>query len=171
MPLYLAPTIYLVKVWYKNSSMRFARTTNFGIKGIDPGRVTTATISTRRIRSRFEDINRFEALQEDTDQIADIDTDVERCPQPVELKTGLIENATFRKVHRALRDQGQETNFKQARTREFRGKSFYQMNQRRRPQSSISSLRQTFKAPEPDKLYTIDEYNTTKTCGYCFKRI
>ncbi|KAL1931711.1 hypothetical protein VTP01DRAFT_9854 [Rhizomucor pusillus] len=34
------------------------------------------------------DINRFEALQEDTDQIADIDTDVERCPKPIELKTG-----------------------------------------------------------------------------------
>ncbi|KAL1930289.1 hypothetical protein VTP01DRAFT_1443 [Rhizomucor pusillus] len=47
---------------------------NAGITGIDPGRATTATISTRRIRSLFEDINRFEALQEDTDQIADIDT-------------------------------------------------------------------------------------------------
>ncbi|KAL1934702.1 hypothetical protein VTP01DRAFT_6884 [Rhizomucor pusillus] len=122
---------------------------NVGITGIDPGRVTTATISTKRIRSLFEDINRFEALQEDTDQIADIDTDVERCPKPVELKTGLIENATFRTVHRALRDQGQETNVN----------------------GSLTKLEQTLKAPEPDKLYTIDKYNTTKTCGYCFKKI
>ncbi|KAL1932676.1 hypothetical protein VTP01DRAFT_8354 [Rhizomucor pusillus] len=177
---------------------------NVGITGIDPGRVTTATISTRRIRSLFEDINRFEALQEDTDQIADIDTDVERCPKPVELKTGLIENATFRKVHRVLREQGQETNVKQARTREFREKSFYQkfgsgirkeavskepekkisvihflgswkpVNNRVKGHAcsgSLKKLEQTLKAPEPDKLYTIDEYNTTKTCGYCFKKI
>ncbi|KAL1936414.1 hypothetical protein VTP01DRAFT_548 [Rhizomucor pusillus] len=204
MPLYLAPTIYLVKVWYKNSSMSICKDNE-----TSESRVLILTVSPpqrylQRGYDLFEDINRFEALQEDTDQIVEIDTGVERCPKPVELKTGLIENASFRKVHRALRDQGQETNVKQARTREFLEKSFYQkfgsgirkeavskkpekkisvihflgswkpVNSRVKGHAcsgSLKKLEQTLKAPEPDKLYTIDEYNTTKTCGYCFKKI
>ncbi|KAL1936792.1 hypothetical protein VTP01DRAFT_926 [Rhizomucor pusillus] len=157
--------------------------------GIDPGGVTTAMISPRSMRSLLEDINRFEALQEDTDQIADIDTDAER-PRTFEKFIERYGTRDKKQMSSKLEPGNSDKSLSiKSSVRYSKRSSFKEpeknsvihflgnwkpVNSRvkgRTCSGSLTKLEQTPKAPEPDKLYTIGEYNTTKTCGYCFKKI